>query len=57
MDAELVIRVLQLMTLTDARLPQAGCEKLELAILSFLGPGPKNAQQRAGSESQFEQET
>ncbi|XP_033169324.1 ran-binding protein 16 isoform X2 [Drosophila mauritiana] len=36
MDAELVIRVLQLMTLTDARLPQAGCEKLELAILSFL---------------------
>ncbi|KAI8033655.1 hypothetical protein M5D96_013609, partial [Drosophila gunungcola] len=36
MDAELVIRVLQLMSLTDARLPQAGCEKLELAILSFL---------------------
>jgi len=31
-----VIRVLQLMSLTDARLPQAGCEKLELAILSFL---------------------
>lgn len=24
------------MSLTDARLPQAGCEKLELAILSFL---------------------
>lgn len=36
MDAELVIRVFQLMRLTDARLPQAGCEKLELAILSFL---------------------
>ncbi|XP_011206263.1 ran-binding protein 16 isoform X1 [Bactrocera neohumeralis] len=36
MDAELVIRVLQLMSLTDARLPQAGCEKLELAVLSFL---------------------
>ncbi|XP_055909766.1 ran-binding protein 16 isoform X2 [Eupeodes corollae] len=36
MDGELVIRVLQLMSLTDARLPQAGCEKLELAILSFL---------------------
>uniref|UniRef100_A0A1A9UHR9 Uncharacterized protein n=1 Tax=Glossina austeni TaxID=7395 RepID=A0A1A9UHR9_GLOAU len=36
MDAELVIRVFQLMRLTDARLPQAGCEKLELALLSFL---------------------
>lgn len=36
MDGELVLRVLQLMTLTDARLPQMGCEKLELAILSFL---------------------
>nr|XP_032289090.1 ran-binding protein 16 isoform X8 [Drosophila virilis] len=36
MDAELVIRVLQLMSLTDSRLPQTGCEKLELAILSFL---------------------
>lgn len=24
------------MRLTDARLPQAGCEKLELALLSFL---------------------
>ncbi|XP_044573310.1 ran-binding protein 16 isoform X3 [Drosophila ananassae] len=36
MDADLVIRVLQLISLTDTRLPQAGCEKLELAILSFL---------------------
>ncbi|XP_055389487.1 ran-binding protein 16 isoform X2 [Condylostylus longicornis] len=36
MDSELVIRVLQLMSLTDARLPQAGCEKLELSFLSFL---------------------
>lgn len=36
MDGELVIRVLQLMSLTDSRLPQAGCEKLELAIMSFL---------------------
>uniref|UniRef100_A0A336LE22 CSON010006 protein n=1 Tax=Culicoides sonorensis TaxID=179676 RepID=A0A336LE22_CULSO len=36
MDGDLIIRVLQLMTLTDSRLPQSGCEKLELAILSFL---------------------
>lgn len=36
MDGELVFRVLQLMNLTDSRLPQAGCEKLELAIMSFL---------------------
>ncbi|KAG1667827.1 Exportin-7 [Nymphon striatum] len=36
MDGELVCRVLQLMTLTDSRLPQGGCEKLELAILSFF---------------------
>ena len=36
MDGELVVRVLQLMNLTDARLPQMGCEKLELAIMSFL---------------------
>lgn len=36
MDGELVVRVLQLISLTDARLPQAGCEKLELAIMSFL---------------------
>ena len=36
MDGELVCRVLQLMNLTDARLGQNGCEKLELALLSFF---------------------
>ncbi|XP_055684267.1 ran-binding protein 16 isoform X2 [Lutzomyia longipalpis] len=36
MDGELIFRVLQLMNLTDQRLPQAGCVKLELAIMSFL---------------------
>lgn len=36
MDGELVCRVLQLMNLTDSRLPQGGCEKLDLAILSFF---------------------
>merc|ERR1711976_52284 len=36
MDGELVCRVLQLMNLTDARLSQGGCEKLELALLSFF---------------------
>ncbi|GAB0087135.1 ran-binding protein 16 [Sergentomyia squamirostris] len=36
MDGELIFRVLQLMNLTDSRLPQAGCVKLELAIMSFL---------------------
>lgn len=36
MDGELVCRVLQLMNLTDNRLPQGGCEKLELALLSFF---------------------
>jgi len=29
-------RVLQLMNLTDSRLSQNGCEKLDLAILSFF---------------------
>lgn len=29
-------RVLQLMNLTDSRLAQGGCEKLELAMLSFF---------------------
>ena len=29
-------RVLQLMNLTDSRLQQGGCEKLDLAILSFF---------------------
>lgn len=36
MDGELVCRVLQLMNFTDSRLPQGGCEKLELAMLSFF---------------------
>uniref|UniRef100_A0A0K8S6Q8 Exportin-7/Ran-binding protein 17 TPR repeats domain-containing protein n=3 Tax=Lygus hesperus TaxID=30085 RepID=A0A0K8S6Q8_LYGHE len=36
MDGELVCRVLQLMNLTDSRLTQSGCEKLELAMLSFF---------------------
>ena len=36
MDGELVCRVLQLMQLTDSRLTQEGCERLELAFLSFF---------------------
>ncbi|XP_076241414.1 ran-binding protein 16 isoform X2 [Calliopsis andreniformis] len=36
MDGELVCRVLQLMNLTDSKLAQGGCEKLELAMLSFF---------------------
>ncbi|XP_014255047.1 exportin-7 isoform X2 [Cimex lectularius] len=36
MDGELVCRVLQLMNLTDSRVSQGGCEKLELAMLSFF---------------------
>nr|CAH7736012.1 unnamed protein product [Callosobruchus chinensis] len=36
MDGELVCRVLQLMNLTDSRLVHGGCEKLELAMLSFF---------------------
>ncbi|RZF34199.1 hypothetical protein LSTR_LSTR003609 [Laodelphax striatellus] len=36
MDGELVCRVLQLMNLTDSRLSRGGCEKLELAMLSFF---------------------
>lgn len=36
MDGELVVRVLQLMQLTDGRLAQTGCERLELAIITFL---------------------
>ncbi len=31
-----LFRVLQLMNLTDSRLPQSGCEKLELAFLNFF---------------------
>uniref|UniRef100_T1JH36 Gamma-tubulin complex component 2 n=1 Tax=Strigamia maritima TaxID=126957 RepID=T1JH36_STRMM len=36
MDGELVCRVLQLMNLTDSRLTHGGCERLELAMLSFF---------------------
>ncbi|XP_038045966.1 exportin-7-like isoform X1 [Patiria miniata] len=36
LDGQLVCRVLQLMNLTDAKLPQGGCEKLDLAMLSFF---------------------
>ncbi|GBP42745.1 Exportin-7-B [Eumeta japonica] len=36
MDGELVCRVLQLMNLTDSRLARGGCEKLELAMMSFF---------------------
>ncbi|XP_041988745.1 exportin-7 [Aricia agestis] len=36
MDGELVCRVLQLMNLTDSRLANGGCEKLELAMMSFF---------------------
>ncbi|XP_013418975.1 exportin-7 isoform X1 [Lingula anatina] len=36
MDGELVCRVLQLMNLTDSRLAERGCEKLDLAMLSFF---------------------
>eukprot|EP00095_Tigriopus_kingsejongensis_P007054 maker-scaffold146_size311726-snap-gene-2.19 protein:Tk07054 transcript:maker-scaffold146_size311726-snap-gene-2.19-mRNA-1 annotation:"Exportin-7" len=36
MDGELVCRVLQLMRLTDSRLAQEGCQRLELALLSFF---------------------
>lgn len=31
-----ISRVLQLMNMTDSRLPQDGCEKLDLAFLSFF---------------------
>ncbi|XP_026489379.1 exportin-7-A [Vanessa tameamea] len=36
MDGELVCRVLRLMDLTDSRLASGGCEKLELAMMSFF---------------------
>ncbi|XP_066968940.1 exportin-7 isoform X8 [Macrobrachium rosenbergii] len=36
MDGELVCRVLQLMNLTDSCLPQGGCERLEVATISFF---------------------
>ncbi|OXA43995.1 Exportin-7 [Folsomia candida] len=36
MDGELVCRVLQLMQLTDSRLSQSGCERLESGYLSFF---------------------
>lgn len=35
-DGDLIFRVLQLMNLTDSRLTQTGCEKLEIAIMNFL---------------------
>jgi len=36
MDGELVCRVLQLMNLTDLRLPHGGLDKFELAFMSFF---------------------
>ncbi|XP_072177284.1 exportin-7-like [Diadema setosum] len=36
LDGELVCRVLQLMNLTDAKLSHGGCEKLDIAMLSFF---------------------
>ncbi|KAK8737903.1 hypothetical protein OTU49_004293 [Cherax quadricarinatus] len=36
MDGELVCRILQLMNLTDTYLPQGGCERRELATISFF---------------------
>nr|XP_047127698.1 exportin-7 [Hydra vulgaris] len=36
LDGELSLRVLQLMNLTDMKLPQVGSEKLELALLTFF---------------------
>ncbi|XP_055588183.1 exportin-7 isoform X1 [Uranotaenia lowii] len=36
LDGDMIIRVLQLMALTDSRLAQCGCEKLEFAIMCFL---------------------
>ncbi|GFQ72460.1 exportin-7 [Trichonephila clavata] len=36
MDGELICRVLQLMNLTDNRISQNGCEKLELAMIYFF---------------------
>ena len=32
----LFFRVLRLMDLTDSKLPQSGCEKLEIALISFF---------------------
>ena len=36
MDGELACRVFQLMNLTDSQLARGGCEKLDLAVLSFF---------------------
>lgn len=36
LDGDLIIRVLQLMSLTDSRLPQGGFEKMEIAFMNFL---------------------
>jgi len=35
-DYYCMFRVLRLVDLTDSRLPQSGCNKLELALLSFF---------------------
>ncbi|XP_058061492.1 exportin-7-A isoform X2 [Anopheles bellator] len=36
LEGDMIIRVLQLMRMTDSRLLQCGCEKLELAFMFFL---------------------
>lgn len=36
LDGDLIIRVLQLMSLTDSQLPQGGFEKMEIAFMNFL---------------------
>ncbi|CAG9808920.1 unnamed protein product, partial [Chironomus riparius] len=36
LDGDLIIRVLQLMSVTDSRLPQGGFEKMEIAFMNFL---------------------
>merc|ERR1719357_548750 len=52
MDGELVCRVLQLMNLTDGRLPAgASCQKLELALLSFFRAVQEDLRGRPGPEN------
>lgn len=36
LDGDLIIRVLQLMSMTDSQLPQGGFEKMEIAFMNFL---------------------
>lgn len=36
LDGDLIIRVLQLMSLTDSQLPSGGFEKMEIAFMNFL---------------------